>query len=58
MCVQVCLSNVLTYEEREEEVDEQVEIEQVEAGLGSMVDKYGLQTVVDTVSRIAAKGEN
>ncbi len=58
MCVQVCLSNVLTYEEREEEIDEQVEIEQVEAGLGSMVDKYGLQTVVDTVSRIAAKGEN
>jgi benzoyl-CoA reductase subunit BamC len=55
-CVEVCLNNVLTYEEREEEVDEAEAIADVETGLGSMVDKYGLQTVLDTVARIANKG--
>ena len=56
MCVQVCLNDVLTYEEREEEVEEGVEMGAVEAGLTSMVDKYGLQTVMDTVARMAKKG--
>ena len=40
-CVQRCLNDVLTYEEREEEVEEEVEIEEVETGLTSMIDKYG-----------------
>ena len=55
-CVQVCLNNVLTYEEREEEVEEGVEMEAVEAGLTSMVDKYGLEKVMDTFARMAKKG--
>jgi benzoyl-CoA reductase subunit BamC len=45
---------VLIYEEREEEVEEEVKLEDVEIGLGSMIDKYGLQKVIDTVSRISA----
>ncbi|MGA3174228.1 MAG: (4Fe-4S)-binding protein [Syntrophorhabdales bacterium] len=56
LCVQWCLNDALTYEEREEEVEEGVEIEDVEAGLSSMVDKYGLQAVVDTVNRLTNKG--
>ena len=43
MCVEWCLNDVLTYEEREEEVEEQVEMEEVELGLGSLMDKYGVE---------------
>ena len=56
MCVQKCLNDVLIYEEREVEVDDEEEVKQedVEIGLESMIDKYGLQKVVDTVSRMSA----
>ena len=56
MCVQKCLNDVLIYEEREEEVEEEVKLEDVEIGLESMIDKYGLQKVMDTVSRMSQKG--
>jgi benzoyl-CoA reductase subunit BamC len=55
LCVQWCLNDALTYEEREEEVEEEVKPEDVEIGLGSMIDKYGLQKVIDTVARMAKK---
>ena len=55
LCVEWCLNEVLTYEEREEEVEEQVEMEKVELGLGALIDKYGLDTVKDTVSRMSQK---
>ena len=58
LCVQWCLNDALTYEEREEEVDEEVKMEEVETGLESMIDKYGLQKVVDTVARLTNKDEN
>ncbi len=58
LCVQWCLNNVLVYEEREEEVDEEVKLDEMEVGLESMIDKYGLQKVIDAVSRKAEKGEN
>ncbi|MGC8659488.1 MAG: (4Fe-4S)-binding protein [Desulfomonilaceae bacterium] len=54
MCVQKCLNHVLIYEEREEEVEEEVKLDDVEVGLGSMIDKYGMQAVMDTVNRISA----
>jgi len=53
MCVQWCLVDALTYEEREEEVEEEVKIDDLEIGLESLVDKYGLDKVTDTLSRIA-----
>src|SRR3972149_1372079 len=40
LCVQWCLNDALIYEEREEEVDEAVKQEDVDAGLESMIDKY------------------
>ena len=52
-CVEKCLNNVLIYEEREEEVEEEVKLEDVEVGLESMIDKYGLEKVMDTVARIS-----
>lgn len=56
LCVQWCINDALTYEEREEEVEEEVKMEDVEIGLESMVDKYGLQKVMDTVARMSKKG--
>jgi benzoyl-CoA reductase subunit BamC len=56
LCVQWCLNDVLVYEEREEEVEEEEKVEAVETGLKSMVDKYGLEKVVDTVARMSQKG--
>jgi len=55
LCVQWCLSDALTYEEREEEVEEEVEQEDLEIGLESLVDKYGMQKVMDTVARMSMK---
>jgi benzoyl-CoA reductase subunit BamC len=54
-CVEVCMNDVLVYEEREEEVEEQVEMEAVELGLTSMVDKYGLEKIMETVARMSQK---
>jgi benzoyl-CoA reductase subunit BamC len=50
------LADALTYEEREEEVEEEVKLEDIEIGLESMVDKYGLQKVLDTIARMSMKG--
>lgn len=55
LCVKWCLVDALTVEEREEEVDEAVKMEDVEIGLASMVDKYGLQKVMDSVARLSKK---
>jgi benzoyl-CoA reductase subunit BamC len=55
LCVKWCLNDVLTYEEREEEVEEEVEMEEVEAGLGALIDKYGVDKVTDTVARMSQK---
>ncbi|MBW2039562.1 MAG: (4Fe-4S)-binding protein [Deltaproteobacteria bacterium] len=52
-CVQWCLSDALTYEEREEEVEEEVKQEELEIGLESLVDRYGLQKIMDTVARMS-----
>ena len=55
LCVQWCLNDVLIYEEKEEEVEEEVKMEDVEIGLASMVNKYGLQKVMDSVARMSMK---
>ena len=55
VCVKYCFENALIYQEREEEVEE-VKLGEVEIGLESMVGKYGLQKVIDTVARISKKG--
>lgn len=57
LCVQWCLNDALVYEEQEveEEEKEEVKQEEVEIGLESMIDKYGLQKVMDTVARMSKK---
>jgi benzoyl-CoA reductase subunit BamC len=56
-CVQVCLNDVLTYEEREEEVEEEEEEKpgDVEVKLESLVNKYGLDKIKDSMARLAKK---
>ena len=55
LCVQWCITDALTYEEREEEVEEEEELEELEIGLESLVDKYGLGKIMDTVARMSVK---
>jgi benzoyl-CoA reductase subunit BamC len=55
LCVKWCTVDALTIEEREEEEAEAEKTEDVEIGLASMVDKYGLQKVMETVARISKK---
>ena len=52
LCVQWCMVDALTYEEREEEVEESEEQEDLEIGLESLVNKYGLDKMMDTVARM------
>ena len=54
LCVKYCLVDALTFEEREEETgEEEGEKEQIDTGLESLVDKYGLDKVMDAVIRIS-----
>jgi benzoyl-CoA reductase subunit BamC len=56
LCVQVCRVGALTYEEREEDTGEGGTMEDLETGLESLMDKYGLGKIADTVARMAGKG--
>lgn len=55
LCVQWCITDALTYEEREEEVEQQPVEEEVETGLEALVHKHGLQRVLDTMARLKKK---
>jgi len=57
LCVQWCLADALTYEEREEEVEEEVKLDDVEIGLESLVDKYGFEKVMDTFARMSKRND-
>ena len=56
MCVQVCRPGALTYVEREEEREEEPRLGEMEVGLEALVNKHGLQKVMDTVARLSQKG--
>ena len=54
MCVQWCLSDALTYEEREVEEEEKEERPgELEIGLKELVSKHGSKTVMDTLARMS-----
>jgi benzoyl-CoA reductase subunit BamC len=55
MCVKWCITDALTFEEREEEAPEEEPLEELEVGLESLVDKYGLQKMLDAVARMSKK---
>jgi benzoyl-CoA reductase subunit BamC len=53
LCVQWCINDALTYEEKEEEGEEEEKPGEMEIGLEALVRKYGAETVRDTLARIA-----
>jgi len=55
LCVEWCLNEVLTYEEREEEVEEVPALNELEAGLNALIDKYGLENIGTAVARISQR---
>jgi benzoyl-CoA reductase subunit BamC len=56
LCVKWCLVDALTYEEREEEVEEEEKPEDIEIGIESLANKYGLQKIMETIARMSQKG--
>jgi benzoyl-CoA reductase subunit BamC len=55
MCVQWCLADALTFEEREEEAVEAEGVEDVDAGLEALANKHGWDKLVDAVGRMSRK---
>lgn len=57
LCVEWCLNEALIYEEREEEdvAATEPKVGEIEVGLESLVDKFGLQEVLDLVNRMAKR---
>jgi benzoyl-CoA reductase subunit BamC len=55
LCVKWCLNDALIYEEREEEAGEAAKLEEMEIGLESLVDKHGLQQVIDAIARMSTE---
>jgi benzoyl-CoA reductase subunit BamC len=56
LCVKWCLTEALTYEEVEEEVEEEVSLTEMETGLKALLEKYGLENMVDGIARLSQKG--
>ena len=57
LCVKWCIYDALTYEVREEEVDEAEELDDVEVGISALVDKYGMMKLIETITRMNASDE-
>lgn len=57
LCVKWCMVDALIYEEREVEVDEddEIKLDEMEVGIESLVDKYGLEKVQKLLARISKK---
>lgn len=53
LCVKWCLVDALTIEEREETVEEQEERNEVEVGLESLVNRFGIDKVADLIAQIS-----
>jgi benzoyl-CoA reductase subunit BamC len=52
LCVQWCLTGALVYEEREEEVEQEVAVDEVDVGLEALANKHGWNKVIDAVDRM------
>lgn len=58
VCVQVCVLDALTYVEKEDEAEEEDEDQiesavDIEIGLKSLINKYGMEKIAETVTRIS-----
>lgn len=55
LCVKWCIVDALTLDVREEEVEEFPERDELEIGLESLADRYGIEKILETVARISKK---
>lgn len=55
LCVKWCITDALTVEEREEEVEEEEKVADVQIGLESLIERYGKDKVMDTIARMSQK---
>ena len=53
LCVKWCTVDALTYEEREEDVEEEESPEEMEVGLEALANEYGLEKIMETVARMS-----
>lgn len=56
MCVQVCRPGALTYEVREEKRVEDSKLGKMEIGLQKLINRHGLEKVMEMVGRMSNKG--
>ena len=50
LCVKWCITDALTWEEREEECDE---VDELGTGLSSLIDRYGIEKIMDRIVKLA-----
>ncbi len=55
LCVKWCITDALTCEEREEDVEEEGNPWEAEAGLSAMIDKYGMEKIAEAFARKSSK---
>ncbi len=53
MCVTWCVAGALVYEVREEDVDDTVDVEEVDAGLEALANRHGWDKVMDAMNRMS-----
>ncbi len=58
LCVQWCITDALTYEEREEAAAEEAGGSELDAGLESLADKFGLDKLAEALARMAQDKKN
>lgn len=57
LCVEWCITGALELEEREVEIDDdEVKVGEVDSGVESLIDKFGMEKVLDTLARLSKKG--
>lgn len=58
LCVQWCLAEALTFEQREVEDAPQTQPDDLQAGLEALADKFGWPSVLESAARISKKGRS
>jgi len=58
LCVKWCITDALTLEEREEEVEIVEQQEELDIGLASLVETHGMQKIMDAVTRMSSSKDS
>ncbi len=58
LCVKWCITDALVMEEREEEVEVGVQQEELNIGLESLIEKHGIQKIMDAIARMSSSKDS